>query len=90
MDITITIPTDKKDAVIDAFALQYKYQEEVDDGKGEGGLMPNPVTKGQFALNIMRSFVKEVYVAAQVKPIQEQTKTIAQQASEEMDVITIT
>lgn len=93
MKITLTIPEDKKIAVIDAFALQYKYQDEVyqEGVDGEEGIMiPNPVNKGQFAKNIIRTFIKEVYISAQVKPVQEQGKVIAEQANIDIDTVTVT
>ena len=67
---TINIPNDKITALLDAFAMQYNYQEQIETETGE--MVPNPVSKAQFAKNIVTSFIKEVYIAGQVKSLEEQ------------------
>jgi len=66
-NITITIPDAKLNAIVEAFATQYNYQDQItEDGMN---YIPNPVSKAQFARNVINSFIKEVYVAAQVKEL---------------------
>ncbi len=85
--ITIEIPEDKIQAVIDAFASNYNYPEQIKDENGV--MIPNPTTKAQFARNIIKSFIKEVYVANQVKSIDEQKKVAINTANQEIDVINV-
>ena len=87
MEITITIPDEKKNEVIDAFATQYNYPTKVQNE--EGVEIDNPITKGQFALNIVNSFIKEVYVAGQLKPLEEEKAIARDTAIQEIDVITV-
>ncbi len=87
MEITINIPDDKKDAVVDAFAIQYKYPKKTQDE--DGNEIINPVSKGQFALNIINSFIKEVYVASKISPLEDQRKTIIETATTEIEGVTV-
>jgi len=48
--ITITIVEAIAPDVINAYAREYNYQAEIDDG--QGGTIPNPETKAQFALRM--------------------------------------
>jgi len=82
MQIVITIPDSKKDAVIDAFASQYRYEDTVD---GE----PNPQTKGVFALDRVKEFIKNTYVAAQVEVDQVAKRATIEAAKTEMDALTV-
>ena len=65
-EIKITIPNDKVQRVLAAFTEQYNYPENVPDPRLPPGpgvpMIPNPVSKPQFAKNIIKSFVKEVTV----------------------------
>lgn len=54
MKITITIPDDKKQGIVDAFCKIYKYQETI-NGK------PNPQTKKEFTLSKIQGFITDVY-----------------------------
>lgn len=49
-NITITIADSIASGVVDAYAREFKYQVEVDDE--DGGYIPNPETKNQFALRM--------------------------------------
>ena len=80
--ITITIPDNKAVAIIDSFATQYGYQETID---GE----PNPVSKKDFTLNILKSFIKEVHTAAQLKAIEATRKQIITDSLADTDGITV-
>lgn len=96
MIIELNIPDDKKDAIIEAFSLLYKYPEEVPnpeymptDPESEE-IIENPTSKLQFAKNIIKNFIQEVYVSAQVKPIEESKASVIQIATEEANTITVT
>lgn len=73
MKITINIPDNIAESVVDAFAEAYGYQTEL--VAGDGTASPNPQTKTQFAREKVVSFVKEVYKAHQL--------TLARLAAEE-------
>lgn len=66
---TITVPDDKVQDLLNAFATQYNYQTTVDDLSG--GTVPNPESKAQFAKNKILKYIKEVYIAAQVQQVEE-------------------
>ncbi len=87
MKISINIPDDKKVAVVNAFATQYKYQASTTDE--EGVETQNPVSKGQFALNIIKTFIKEVYISSQVQPLQDQRKTLIEKAKTDIDGVEV-
>jgi len=87
MKITIDIPEDKKADIIDAFCTIYNRPETTQNEAGE--TIPNPVKKGEFALNCLKSYIKEVYVSAKVKPLEDTKKTAIEQTLVEADVITI-
>lgn len=85
-NITITIPDDKLNNVIEAFATQYDYKEKIIDVNGNE--INNPVSKVQFAKNIVNSFIKEVFISAQVKNLNIQRQQIIQTANEDVSNIT--
>lgn len=87
MDITITIPDDKKDAVIDAFAIQYKYQDKITDKDDKE--IDNPISKGDFVLGIIESFIKDVYVANKVKEFEKQRNTVVTYAKDDVKEINV-
>jgi hypothetical protein len=86
-DITITIPNDKLDIVVDAFADQYNYQETI--GDEDGNQIPNPTSKNQFAKNIIKSFVKQVYVAKKVKELDATRQTTVDNAETDVSGVTV-
>jgi len=57
--ITINIPVDKEDAVLDAFAAFYSYQEFI-------GGSPNPQSKPAFAKEKIIDYMKQVYTSYQI------------------------
>ena len=54
LSLTLTVPDAIKGDVINAFAYTYKYQDTIDG-------QPNPQTKAQFAKEIIKQFIREVY-----------------------------
>lgn len=86
-NITIVIPDDKVTAVVDAFCTQYNYKETITGIDGEP--LPNPTTKAQFAKNVIRSFIKEVYISASVKPLEDTRKTTIETAKTEIENVTV-
>ena len=86
---TITVPDGKVQAVIDAFAKQYNYQETIPHPNDPNEQIPNPVSKGQFAKNILLSFVKEVYIVAQVKDLEATRQATITTAKAAVDDVTV-
>lgn len=84
--IVVEIPDEKLDAVVEAFATLYNYQEQIGNETGE--MIDNPVKKKQFANNIIASYVKEVYVNAQTRPLEAQKQEILKRASAEVSAVT--
>ena len=82
MEIKITIPNNKKDAIIEAFAIQYNYQEELEDANGN--MIPNPQSKKVFTANIIKSFIREIYKAVKIKEV----NTAIQKARDDADNFT--
>ena len=72
MEIKLTIPTEKKQGIIDAFCSVYGYQTEIDGGEG---MVPNPQTQGEFAKEQIMKFVKDVYVSYKAKETDSARKT---------------
>lgn len=63
--INITIPDDKIDSVVDAMCEYFGYQTSIVDD--EGGAIPNPETKNQFAKKQLKQFIKKVYRKNEVR-----------------------
>ena len=75
MNITITIPDNKKDFIIDKMALKFNYQAQIPDldpstgeviidaSTGEVQTIPNPESKGAFAkkqfIRLLKQSVKD-------------------------------
>ena len=56
--ITLNIPADKIQLIIDSFCNTQGYQEEIE---GEGGeMIPNPETKAQFSKRMVIKYVKGI------------------------------
>ena len=89
VDFTITIPNDKVDSVVDAFAVQYKYQDTITAPENAGEQIANPISKVLFAKNILKTFVKEVYVAAQVKELEVNRKAIIESATADVSGVEV-
>lgn len=99
MNITINIPDDKVTAIVEAFATQYQYQENIPnpdyDAEVEGSeeTIPNPTNKPRFAKNVIRTFIKNVYVAGQVTPVAQQNEvaeqTLATTATSDVELMTV-
>ena len=83
---TITIPDDKVAAVIDAFASQYHYTTKIEDANG--AMIDNPTSKAQFAKNVVNSFIKQVYIGAQIKALDATKQTTIATAETYMNDIT--
>lgn len=61
MTITLTIPDEVKDRVVDALCSQNGYQEQLEQFDAETGAVTyidNPVTKAQFAKNSLYRYMK--------------------------------
>lgn len=64
LNFTISIPDDQRSRVLDAFSARYGYTSEVPDGNG--GMIPNPETRGQFAKRMLSDYVKTVVREAEI------------------------
>ena len=54
LSLTLTVPDAIKGDVVESFAYAYKYQDTING-------QPNPQTKAQFAKEIIKQFIREVY-----------------------------
>ncbi len=63
--ITITIPSNDMDDVVNALASEGNYVENVPDGAG--GTIPNPQTKEEFAKEMIHAFIVGSVTKAQEK-----------------------
>ena len=86
---TISIPDDKVALVKNSFAIQYNRPDEIDDPDNPDVMIPNPVSKVQFAKNIIRSFIREVVRAAQVRTIEVQRQQIIVDADANTELIEV-
>lgn len=57
-EIKLTVPDGSITRIINAFAGEFGYQAQVDDGAGN--LIPNPQTKAQFTKAKVTEYVKQV------------------------------
>jgi hypothetical protein len=62
--IKINIPDDKLAGVVAAFVKMYDYQNTVEGP--DGGQIPNPESKPNFAKRQVAQFIKDVYIASKV------------------------
>jgi hypothetical protein len=58
--ITITIPDGKAATIIDGFARQHRYQDTINGA-------PNPQSKKDFSLEVIKGFVRDTYKAYKAK-----------------------
>ena len=83
----INLPDAKLPAITNSFATQYGYQETLYDENGDS--YPNPVTKRRFMKNIIRAFIMEVHVGAQLKDLETTRLQIIEDANTDTDAITV-
>ena len=86
---TITIPDGIVQDVVEAFCVQYKRPELIADPENPGEEIPNPVSKVTFAKSVVRSFVREVYTAVQIKTIEATRLQIIETANTATDAVTV-
>ena len=94
-NITITIPDNYVQDVLDAFAYIYRYQEMIEDPDGVPGppdgeipKIPNPESKAAFAKRMNANYIKEIYVTWKTKIDGENAKAaVRQQAQEDIDAV---
>jgi len=80
VNVTFTIPDAQVNRYINAFAVMYNYQTEVPDGNG--GMIPNPQTKAQFAKQCVVNYMKEIVKACEVQEAVETARTTAASATQ--------
>ena len=83
----INIPDEKLGNYINAFAVVGKYQAQIQDANGD--IVDNPMSKARFAKNMVKSYFREVYVAAQVKILDEERRAIIEAATIETSDINV-
>ena len=88
---TLTIPNDKVQALLDAFAAQYPIPQAVDEETGgplvdESGEPVPAYTKAHNAKMQVRRYVREVYKAAQANAARLAAIERAEQESEGIEV----
>lgn len=67
----VSLSAGKKQAMLDDFVEQYGYEEQIDDG--DGGLIPNPVSKKAFANDKIQRFVMETVHAVRKRRVEQAT-----------------
>jgi hypothetical protein len=90
VQFTINIPQERVADLLDAFAVQYNYQAEIDDPNNPDVMIPNPVSKAQFAKNTIKTYIKEVYIAGKLKEIENTRQQIIAQSNQEISTIDVT
>lgn len=63
--LIVTVPDEKATVLIDAFAEHFNYQVTIIDENGKS--IPNPQSKKEFALEKLKKFIQDVYVAVKAK-----------------------
>lgn len=76
-NFTITIPDEKATAVIDAFCDKYGWTEN------------SPLSKVQFAKQMIRDFVRDIYIGQTKINFDSKRKQLAQEAETYMEDVTI-
>lgn len=88
MEIKITIPDEKDNAIVNAFAKQFYYSPktwvEVDGTQTE---IDNPQSKKQFMKEKINSFIKDVYRQSKVDEIDAQKAQAVEAADAESNLI---
>ena len=80
MKVTINIPDNRKDRVLEAFGEAYGYQAETTDA--EGNTTPNPQPLEGFFNERLKSFIQEVVVGVEVNRAGETARDAARQKAE--------
>ncbi len=73
-DITVTIPDEKFETIVDGFAYQHGYQDII-PSEDAGGLVggpsiANPETKEEYLSRMLARFIRYSYEAGKVKEFQ--------------------
>lgn len=87
VNITITIPDELIDNLIEAFCYWYNYQEIIHDV--DLGDIPNPETKAQFTKRMVKEYVRDIYRRAKLKQHAEGEGSISDQANDDTSGIDI-
>ena len=80
LQICITVPAVAKQRAINGFADLYRYQENIINESG--ALIPNPQSKGQFAVQQVREFIRRTVKRSETRTAID----TARDAVEEVDV----
>ncbi len=82
MKIIIKIPDIKKIDIINSFAIQYGYEDEI---YKKGKLVKNNISKKDFFFDKISSFIKDVYVASKITSNKKDEISISKKAKEEIN-----
>lgn len=63
--LIVTVPDEKATVLINAFAEHFKYPMTIMDENGKS--IPNPQSKKEFAVEKVKKFIQDVYVAVKAK-----------------------
>ena len=89
VDITLTIPDDVKDRVINGFCGQFRYQETVEDGVDEDGLpvmVVNPESKPVFAKRMLAKVIKDTVRTYEANQASETARLAAIASADELGI----
>jgi hypothetical protein len=85
--ITINIPDNVLQRVVNGVAVAHGYQERIPDPANPDATIPNPQTRAQFAKAMLVKFVKDSVKQAEAI---EAAEAARQQAARDADLINIT
>ena len=93
---TITIPDNKVEGVLDAFASYTSYQETVsnsdydpEDEESESTIA-NPISKADNAKNCVKAFIRHIYISNQVNLAVDSVKdTAVSEASDDVSGVSV-
>lgn len=87
MDYTITIPSNCVDDLVNGICYDFGYQENVPDS--EGGTIPNPESKNDFAKRIHKEWLRQKYIDERVRSNDAVRATLVNTATTEAEDITV-
>jgi len=80
---TITLPDDKVEGLVEAFAVLGNYQENITDPQNPEATIPNPVGKPRFAKNSINLYLRQIWNAHKVKPLDDSREAVLAEGTEE-------
>jgi hypothetical protein len=84
--ITLSWDAQYDQRIVDGIAYQHGYQDEIEDPENPGQMIPNPVTKVQFAKQMARHWVRECFKAWEANLAAEQARQDAIADAEQVEI----